>query len=411
MVNIKKSKVENGITVISEGIESVRSISVGFWIVVGSRNERKEEKGTAHFLEHTLFKGTKKRSVTEIARALESKGASIDAFTSKEISCYYSRGLASHLRLSTDVISDLVTNPRFPREELKKEIGVVIEEIQSTIDTPEKFVFDLLFKKVFNRHPLAHSIVGKKGDIAGITRKRVISFFKKWYVPERIVVTASGYLKHNDLVEHVKRYCKPQYRYSHEMLFTAAPFHYSPTTYTYRKKGLLQSHLIIVTPTFNYTDPLRYPLLVLDIILGDGMSSILFVKVREEKALVYEIFSFADFYSDAGIFGIYLACDKTKIKKAQETVLKELRKLKKKGVSQKAVREAKVRLKAKLLMGQESTFNRMVRLGRSEIYRRKVTTIDEIITSINKVKTSQVNDLAKDILRGDRFSFIYMGDL
>ena len=409
MINIKKSQLESGITVVTEGIEGVRSISLGFWVVVGSRNENKQEKGISHFIEHTLFKGTKKRNAKEIARALESKGATLDAFTSKEITCFYSRGLDTHLKIATDVIADLITNPLFPEEELKKEIGVVTEEIKDSEDSPERHIFDLLFKKIFTKHPLANSVLGKKKDVEKITRKNVSSFFKKWYSPERIVVTASGYLQHNELLGYLEPYFKPQ-ETSNDSFFTPVKNYYKPFSYTFKKKGLFQAHLILATTVFDYNDPRRYPLLVLDTILGDGMSSILFQKVREEKALVYQIFSFADFFSDAGIFGVYLACNPVKIENAKSTVIKEFKKLVKKGLTKKVVSEAKVRLKAKLLIGQESTSNRMMRLGRNEIYRRENRTIDEIIASINRVKTGDVNDVIKDVLREDKFSFVYIGD-
>ncbi|TET76222.1 MAG: insulinase family protein [Candidatus Cloacimonadota bacterium] len=409
MINIKKSQLESGITVVTEGIEGVRSISLGFWVVVGSRNENKQEKGISHFIEHTLFKGTKKRNAKEIARALESKGATLDAFTSKEITCFYSRGLDTHLKIATDVIADLITNPLFPEEELKKEIGVVTEEIKDSEDSPERHIFDLLFKKIFTKHPLANSVLGEKKDVEKITRKKVSSFFKKWYNPERIVVTASGYLQHNELLGYLEPYFKPK-ETSNDSFFTPVKNYYKPFSYTFKKKGLFQAHLILATTVFDYNDPRRYPLLVLDTILGDGMSSILFQKVREEKALVYQIFSFADFFSDAGIFGVYLACNPVKIENAKSTVIKEFKKLVKKGLTKKVVSEAKVRLKAKLLIGQESTSNRMMRLGRSEIYRRENRTIDEIIASINRVKTGDVNDVIKDVLREDKFSFVYFGD-
>lgn len=409
MINIKKSQLESGITVVTEGIEGVRSISLGFWVVVGSRNENKQEKGISHFIEHTLFKGTKKRNAKEIARALESKGATLDAFTSKEITCFYSRGLDTHLKIATDVIADLITNPLFPEEELKKEIGVVTEEIKDSEDSPERHIFDLLFKKIFTKHPLANSVLGEKKDVEKITRKNVSSFFKKWYSPERIVVTASGYLQHNELLGYLEPYFKPK-ETSNDFFFTPVKNYYKPFSYTFKKKGLFQAHLILATTVFDYNDPRRYPLLVLDTILGDGMSSILFQKVREEKALVYQIFSFADFFSDAGIFGVYLACNPVKIENAKSTVIKEFKKLVKKGLTKKVVSEAKVRLKAKLLIGQESTSNRMMRLGRNEIYRRENRTIDEIIASINRVKTGDVNDVIKDVLREDKFSFVYIGD-
>lgn len=409
MVNVKKTQLKSGITVVTERIEGVRSISLGFWVVVGSRNENKEEKGISHFIEHTFFKGTKKRDPREIARALESKGATLDAFTSKEVTCFYSRGLDTHLKLATDVISDLIKNPLFPEKELKKEIGVVTEEIKDNEDSPERYIFDLLFKKIFAKHPLANSVLGEREYVKRLTRRKVSSYFKKWYNPDRIVIAASGYLSHDELLRYIESSYKTK-KFSESAFFTPVINLYKPFSFKFKKKGLFQAHLILATPTFDYNDLRRYPLLVFDTILGDGMSSILFQKLREEKALVYQVFSFADFYSDAGIFGVYLACDPVKIEDAKRIVIKEFRRLMKKGLTKKAVSEAKVRLKARLIIGQENTSNRMIRLGRSEIYRRKIITMDEIITSINKVTTGDVNDVVRDVLQEERLSFVYIGD-
>ncbi len=409
MEKIRKSQLKNGITVVSESVEGVCSISLGFWIVVGSRNEEKDERGISHFIEHTLFKGTKRRSPKEIASALESKGATLDAFTSKEVTCFYSRGLNTHLKLATDVISDLIINPIFPKKEIEKEISVVTEEIKDRQDSPDRHIFDLLFKKTFFGHPLANSVLGKKEDIERLTRGKVSEYFKKWYTPERIVVTASGYLQHDELIRYLKPCSNPK-RAANNLFFTPVKNHYKPFSFKFKKKGFFQTHFVLATPTFSYNDARRYPLLILDTVLGDGMSSILFQKIREEKALVYQVFSFVDFFSDAGIFGVYLACAPEKIEKAKMAVIKEFKKLLKRGLTKNMVSETKVRLKAKLLIGQENISNRMLRLGRSEIYRRRSITIDEIISSINKVKTKQVNDVIKDVLVEDKLSFVYIGD-
>jgi predicted Zn-dependent peptidase len=410
MVNFEKSLLKSGITVVTESIEGVRSFSLGFWIVVGSRNERTHEKGIAHFIEHSLFKGTKKRSIKQIARALESKGATLDAFTSKEVTCVYSRGLASHLKLATGVIADLVGAPLFPKEELQKEIKVVAEEIKDTRDSPEKHIFDLLFSKTFAGHPLGSSVLGREEDVRSFTRKKVCEFYRRWYIPKRIVVAASGYLSHDEVCSYIGKHFTKRSN-SPKDYFSRRTAKYKPFTLHHRRKGLYQAHCIIATPTFAFRDARKYPLLVLDVILGDGMSSILFQKVREEKALVYEIASFVDFFSDTGIFGVYLACDPLKIGEARDTVLAEFRKIARRGISKRSVREAITRLKAKVIIGMESTSNRMFRLGRSEIYRKRIISIDEIIAEIDRVTCDDVHEVAKGMLGNDGLSFVYIGDI
>jgi len=409
MTNIKKSRLQNGITVITERIDSVRSFSLGFWVVVGSRNEGKNAKGISHFIEHSVFKGTKKRSSKEIAEALESKGGAIDAFTSKEVTCYYSRGLSRHLEIATEVTSELVTKPLFPKNELKKEIGVVTEEIKDNEDSPQKYIFDLLFKKIFSRHPLGNFVLGRKSDVRRFTRDKVRSYFNKWYKKNRIIIAASGYLEHKKFLNLIKK-SLPGSKLKSRPLFSRNEVSYKPFSYAFKKPGLLQTHLIIAAPTFDLNDSRRYPLLIFDTIMGDGMSSILFQKVREEKGLVYDVFSFANFFSDTGVFGVYLACDPVKMETAKKTVIKLFKKLSTEGLRKMKIEEAKDRLKAKLLIGQESTSNRMVRLGRGEIYQRKILTIDEIVSKINRVKTGDVNDVLRNVLQEDRLSFLYVGN-
>jgi len=410
MGNIRKSLLKNGITVISEKIDSVRSISLGFWVVVGSRNEDKSEKGISHFIEHTLFKGTKKRNTQQIAKTIESKGGSLDAFTSKEITCFYTRGLSSLLRLSVDVISDILTRPLFPQTELKKELNVVKEEIKDNEDTPGKYIFDLLFKHLFKGHPLSHSVLGEKKDVEQLTKKKIVSYFHRWYNTKRMIVTASGFVEHNDLVEYLNEFIKTRQVNGSMPLFKRARLNYNPVTFKFHKSGIFQTHLTIASPTFKYNDPRKYPLLVLDTILSDGMSSLLFQKLREEKGLVYEVFSFADFYSDTGVFGVYLACAPDKIGQAKETVISIYKKLVKYGVSKKAINEAKIKLKTKLLIGLESTSARMMRLGKSEIYLNDVIPIDEINQLINKVSYEDVNEIIRYVLSEERLSYIYVGD-
>jgi len=409
MTNIRRSSLQNGITIVTERVDSVRSFSLGFWVVVGSRNEQKNEKGISHFIEHNLFKGTKTRNCKEIAEALESKGGTLDAFTSKELTCYFSRGLSIHLNTAVEISCDLLTNPLFPEKELKKEISVVTEEIKDNEDSPQKHIFDLLFEKLFLKHPLGNSVLGRKSDVKKFTRDKTNSYFRRWYKTDRVIVAASGYFEHRKLVNSISKFF-PKSETKCAPLFTRHKMHYKPFSSTFKRRELFQAHLIIAKPTFGLDDPRRYPLLILDTIMGDGMSSILFQRVREEKALAYDVFSFANFFSDAGVFGVYLACDPANMENAKMTVIKEFGKIAAYGLKEKKIEEAKDRLKAKVLIGQESMSSRMIRLGRGEIYRRKILTIDEIISEIDKVSSDEVNDVSRNVLKQNNISFIYVGN-
>ena len=399
--NFKKTVLDNGLTIISEIIPSVRSIAAGVWIKTGSRFEYPAQNGIAHFLEHMMFKGTRKRSPLEIAQSLESIGGHLNAFTGKEVTCYYANALDIHLNRAIEVLSDMVCNSVFPEKEIPRERFVVLEEIKSTLDTPEEHIFDIFHEKLFPDDPLGRPILGTEEIVSGFERNSIVDFWRTQYSPENMVVSAAGNLKHDKLVRLVDKY-----------------FHFdmiASQTQPQMVENITQSQEFIIPQPINqahictggrgipYNSEDRFALLVLNAYLGGGMSSRLFQRLREKRGLAYSIYSFIDFYSNIGLFGIYMGTDSSKLKTAQSLLQDELNKVVSKEISAGHLNRIKNQLKGNLVLGLESTSRRMTRLAKNELYFKEYVSIDSLIKNIDSVTTTDIIRLAKDIIHPDNF--------
>jgi predicted Zn-dependent peptidase len=308
--SFQKTTLDNGISVISEKIGSVRSIAVGVWVRTGSRFEKPVENGIAHFLEHMMFKGTKKRSPLKIAESLESIGGALNAFTGKEITCFYANALDTHINKTVEVLADITCNSVFPDKEIPKERGVILEEIKSMKDTPEEYIFDLFHEKLFPGNSLGRSILGTESIVSTFRRSSVINFWEKFYSGRNIIIAAAGNLDHARLVRLVENYFSVSSREINILpeRVSVAQKH----IYEY-EHPITQAHMCIGGEAIPYTSDKRYPLLVLNTFLGGGMSSRLFQRLREKNGLAYSVYSFTDFYSDVGLFGVYIGTDSKKL--------------------------------------------------------------------------------------------------
>jgi predicted Zn-dependent peptidase len=322
----RKTVLKNGIRVVTEKIGYVRSVSIGVWIDVGSRDERDDERGVSHFIEHMLFKGTKKRSAKEIASSLESVGGALNAFTSREQTCYLARVLDEYLNIAVDVLADILKNSLLSSSDFEREKKVILSEIKDLEDLPEDLAHDLLMNNMWQKQPLGRSIFGDAESILRMTRSKLINFIKRNYVSPKVVVACSGNLNHQDLVEIIER--KFQFHQADEIprvdpLLLETDHH---KVVVNRKTA--QTHICLGIPTFPYKDKRRYASLILSNILGGGMSSRLFQSIREKLGLAYNIYAFADSFEDTGVFGIYLGTHKKNTVRAIDLVLKEIRRIK-----------------------------------------------------------------------------------
>lgn len=403
----KKTVLDNGIRVISERIESVRSISIGVWIDVGSRDENGDEMGVSHFIEHMLFKGTKNRTAKGIAVSLESVGGSLNAFTGKEHTCYYARVLDEHLDIAIDVLSDILKNSLLHPSHFEKEKEVIISEIKELEDSPSDLIHDILMNTMWKENPLGHPIIGSAESVLKMPRRKLIDYIKRNYTCSRVVIAASGNLKHSELVKKIKH--KFEFSTNTDQSKFISPPSRVDTGRTVVQRKTAQTHVSLGIPIFPYRDRRRYPALVLSNILGGGMSSRLFQTVREKLGLAYSIYSFIDFFEDTGVFGIYLGSHKRNTVRVVELVLKEINHLKRNHLSPKELFNAKYQLKGNLILGMESTSSRMNRLARNELFLKDYLSLDQTIDAISNVKAKDIVEMAEDFLLPDKLSIVVLG--
>lgn len=392
--SVTKSTLGNGLRIVTERIDSVKSISVGIWVKTGSRNEKKELAGVTHFLEHMLFKGTEKRTAFEIAQSMESVGGYLNAFTSSEYTCYYARCVDEQLGRALDVLSDMVLNPSFPEEEVEKEKKVVIEEMKMYRDSPDDYLFEAFTTKMFQDHALGRPVLGFEDTVSAFTRQDLYDYMSDRYRPDNLLVAVAGNVDHDEVVQLVSSYFedKPPLKTTHE----AQPldvFHPEKLALT---KPIEQTHYILGRRGMHFDHENKYQLLLANTVLGGGMSSRLHQNVREKYGYCYSIQSFNQSYSDSGIWGVYVGTDKDYVDHVHELVVAELVKIRTELIPNQEFSEAKSQLKGKLLLSQENTSNRMMRLAKSELYFERFVTLDELEEHIDKVTAEEVLQFSND---------------
>jgi predicted Zn-dependent peptidase len=387
---IVKFTLKNGLTVLCEHLPYIRSVLLGLWVKEGSRVETPSQFGMAHFLEHMLFKGTKKRSAHEIAESLESVGGELNAFTSREHCCYYARATHEHAELVFDVISDLVFHPNLNREEMEKEKLVVCQEIDMYEDSPEELAHEILVREMYGE-PLGHPVIGYKDQVDSFQYAKLRAFHEKLYHPSNLFLTVVGNLKESE-------FRKLSSTYFEEKKIQMKPLSASGASEE-KKQGVLavqknveQCHLVLGWHAFEITHIDRYVLHLISAYLGGGMSSVLFQDIRETLGLTYNIYSFVRAYKDSGFLGIYSAQSEENSDQVLVLVLSIVHKLVKEGISAERLDQLKSQLKGNLLLGLERTSFRMNRMGVGHLYFGQVICPEELIAMVNKVTK-------KDILR------------
>jgi predicted Zn-dependent peptidase len=401
----QKTVLPNGIRIVTEEIPYVRSISVGVWVNVGSRDEDEHTNGISHFLEHMVFKGTKHYGVLKIASSLESVGGYLNAFTTKEHTCFYARILDEHLPNAMDVLSDLVQYPLFHKSDLEKEKTVVLEEIKNIEDDPDDLIHDYFDRSLYQKHPLRFPIIGTEKNVSSFTKEGIEKYFNSHYVPSRMVIAAAGNLKHEELVKLVDKYFRGKTKISGERPSRKMPAVSRGSTEVF-EKPITQAHICVGTLGYGVKNKQRYPLLVLNTILGEGMSSRLFQNIREKYGFAYSVYSFANLMSDTGNFGVYIGTDKDHIDRSVGLIRKELDKLVQKPVTSVEFRRAKAQVKGSMMLGLENTSSRMMRLGTGELFYGNFTAIDEILRKLNEVSIDEVHSVAKQLLKPARYSTV-----
>ncbi len=402
----QKTTLHNGVRVVTESIPYVRSVSLGIWADVGSRDESPEQNGISHFLEHMVFKGTKKRNVKDIAQSLESLGGYLNAFTTKEQTCFYARVLDTHVPQSMDVLSDLLLNATFRRNELEKEKLVVIEELKNAEDDPEDIIHDYFEKALFPNHSLGFPIIGTEANLRRFGREDLRAHVATHYHPSRIVIAAAGNVDHGALVQLADKYFKGYPAGVEQYSRLPGPPEAEKGKELEYPRQIKQAHICLGTLAYSIKHPDRYPLLVLNGLLGEGMSSRLYQTIREKHGFAYSVYSFVTMLSDTGVFGAYIGTDTKKIARAVELVYKELALLKSKPVSKGELERTKSQIKGNLMLGLENMSGRMMRLGSGELYYGSHIPLDSILRKIDAVTPGAIQKVANDLFHRRNFSTV-----
>jgi predicted Zn-dependent peptidase len=402
---VKRTVLPGGLRVVTESVPTVRSVSFGLWAGVGSRDESVRQAGASHYLEHLLFKGTARRSALDISSSVDRLGGEMNAFTAKEYTCFYARVLDSDLPVAVDVLTDMVTSSLITPTDFEAERGVILEEIAMHDDDPADVVHDTFAQAVFGDTPLGRPILGSTASIEGLSRETVRRYYRRWYRPENLVVSAAGNLDHARVVRLVKK------------AFAAAGVELGgsgtaspPRAATVRRphpvagapqvlrRTTEQANLVLGMPGVARTDDRRFALGVLNAALGGGMSSRLFQEVREKRGLAYSVYSYSAQYADAGLFGIYAGCLPKKVDEVLDLCRTELQTVVDHGITADELDRGKGQLRGSLVLGLEDTGSRMSRIGKSELVYGELLSVDDVLARIQDVTLDDVRGVAATVL-------------
>lgn len=386
----QKMFLANGIPVVMEPYKHVRSVSLGIWVKIGSRYETPAENGISHFLEHLFFKGTRKRTAREIAVEIDSMGGDLNAFTSRENTAFYIKVLDEYLDRGIALLADIFMNSLFPAEEIEKEKRIIKEEIKMVEDTPDDYIHDLFSQMVWGQHGLAQPVLGRRETISAFTRDNVISHIRKYYGTRDIIISCAGNVAPERFMGALNERLGGLRRGSE-------PRRGRPPAFISRvkvvPKDLAEAHLCIGAPSIPQTDAQRYALFVLNAILGGGVSSRLFQEIREKRGLAYSVYSFTSLYADAGLWGVYAGVSRKRAHEVVELIIREMEQFAD-TVTDDEIKTAKQQIKGSIILGLESTNNRMNNLARQEIYFGRYISPGEIMRCIDRVTRQQVRDIA-----------------
>jgi len=407
--NIRREVLPNGLTLITEEMQHIRSVSIGIWIKTGSRDEDLQWNGISHFIEHMVFKGTKNRSAEDIARQVDSIGGNMDAFTAKECVCFNVKVLDEHMPIAMDVLSDLVLNPVFDVQDIGRERCVILEEIKMDEDNPDYLVHEIFTQNFWKDHPLGKPILGTKDTVKRFEREPVLDFYKQRFAPGNLIICAAGHLQHEQFVDLVRKHFGDMKPMSNGF-YSSQPKVVSRIILR-NKKALEQVQICVGVPSHPIAHEKRHASYILNTLLGGGMSSRLFQNIRERQGLAYAIYSDLSPYRDTGCLSVYAGTSRESAAKVVRSVVSEFRKLKSDAVSGEELRRAKDQLKGSLMLSLESSTARMSNLARQEMYFDRFYTLDELIEKIESVTAEELQGLANEFFQTDSIAVTVLGNL
>jgi predicted Zn-dependent peptidase len=404
--SVNKTVLKNGVRILTKKMPHARSVSMGVWVNVGARDESEKENGLSHLIEHMIFKGTKKRTAFQIAKQFDALGCNTNAFTGYESTCYHARVLDTHLKTVVDILSDIFLNSVFDEQELEKERAVIFQEIGMVEDSPEEYVHVLSNTAFWDDNPLGRSILGTKENILGFTSSDIQNFFKRFYQPNRIIISFAGNLSHNkavDLIGPCFESVKPGQSFPERI----TPLAHSAINLHHRDSE--QLHICIGTKGISITDPSRFAFSILNTVFGGNMSSRLFQNLREQRGLAYSVYSFMSSYIDTGMAGTYTGVNPEKAKESIELILKEMNQLKEVRIDQSELKDAKEYIKGNLFLASESIDNQMVRLAQSEINFNRHIPLETVADRIERVTAEDVLELTRVLFQPEHMSLTLLG--
>jgi predicted Zn-dependent peptidase len=401
--------LDNGLRVITEPMASVRSVAFGFWLETGSRYESLAQNGISHFIEHMLFKGTPTRNAERIAKDMDGLGGHLDAFTGRELVGYTAKVLDVHVGEAFEILGDMLVNPKFDEEELEREKGVILEELKMESDSPESLVHDLFVSAFWDGNPLGRPILGTRKTIRSFHPDVLREHHRKFYAPANITLTAAGNLRHDDIVRLAELHFGHLPAGKHAPDFEAPRV--SPPLTLKNRRSLQQVQMYLGAPSYCADHPLRYASYTLNVILGGGMSSRLFQKIREQQGLAYSIFSELNLYRDTGLFAISAGTSRETARQVLECTLAEVRQVKRELVPAEELRRAKEYMKGSLLLSLESSGSRMSNLARQWLTFGRFFSLDEVAEAIESVTAEQVLQAAQDSFQPGSLGLVLLGRL
>jgi predicted Zn-dependent peptidase len=403
----KYTETANGIRVLSERMPNLRSVTMGFWIGVGSRDEPQELSGISHFIEHLLFKGTENRTAKRIAEEFDSMGGELNAFSAKEYTCYYSKVLDEKVTYAFEIMSDMLLSSLMLPKDVDAERKVILEEIAMHEDSPDDIIHDLFVSALWESHPLGQSVLGYQNVIRTLDSKDIRNYFTRNYIPDNTVVAVAGNVDHEMIVNMVEEKMNMNGGGNRRERHSVVP-EIRPHTVVYNRPTE-QAHIVLGTQGLPRQHPARFALAVLDNILGGGMSSRLFQKIREERSLAYSIFSYHSMFVETGLVAIYAGTSPDNILSVMELIKEEIDLILERGITKEELERAKGHIKGNLVLSLEDSGSRMTRLGKAEICQSEILSLDDLLRKVDAVTTDDVSQVAKDLFGGRKLVVAVIG--
>lgn len=408
VVMFSKTVLDNGVRILSERIEHLKSVSIGIWVNTGSRDELEQENGISHFIEHMIFKGTRTRSSFQIAKELDAIGGLSNAFTGKENTCFHTRVLGRHFGIAADILSDIFLNSKFDPKDVERERQVVLQEISMIEDCPDENIQEIFSRVFWTGHPIGMSILGTGESVSAFCKQTILDYINRYYLPERIIIAAAGDVNHDEMVSHFESTFgfMEKGRWNPERV---APASNSDIEVSY--KPLEQVHVCLGGEAPSQRSEKRYACAVLNTIFGGNMSSRLFQEIRERQGIAYNVCSFMSSYIDAGLLGVYAATDKENVNRLLESIRREIVKICGSDLSDSDLDAAKEHIAGSIYLSAESADNRMMRMTKNEFIFGRYVPYEEVVCKLKEVSKNDVIEVAREIFRQDGLALATLGPM